>query len=553
MRCAATGPSNAHIAIVGEAPGQQEEAEGIPFVGTAGNEFNGELRDAGLSRDQCFITNVCMDRPHDNEIKRWIAVKKDFRDGSEVHYRGKLVKPHVIAECERLYKELRALRPNVVVAAGGTPLWALTPYDKIGKWRGSILESDAIPGLKVIPLYHPAGILRMYDWRFITVQDYRRVRKEALSADMPIPDWTFTIDPSYQDVIDYLQGLIARANAGPLRLVTDVEIKRNEIICVGIATSKKEAFCIPFYHLNGLGLFRWSIEEHIEVVRLLQVLFRHKNLLLCNQNLSFDIQYFFWRFNCWPKCYHDTMIAHNVLFPGLKKSLDFQASMYCQYYRYWKDDGKFWDKPIDFPQLWRYNCMDCVYTFEIWEVQEEAIVKLNLAAQADFQMRRQFQPAMRMMLRGVKVNKEKKRPLLHEVTLFCKEMNEQVTYLACRELTGEKGGFSPYKLQKFFYKDLALPPVFNRKQGKSIITCDDEALKKLKKKEALLGPLIDRVNMIRSYKTAHDVCNKRLDPDGRWRTSYNMAGTVTYRWASSENPFNSGLNLMNLTIGKDIL
>lgn len=553
MRCVATGPINAAIAIVGEAPGQNEEEAGLPFVGSAGNELNSELRDAGLSRDQCYITNLCMDRPYNNEIKRWISPKKEWQDGSETFFRGKRVKPHIIGEHQRLCEELGAVRPNVIVAAGNSALWALTPHDSVGKWRGSILESDCIPGAKVIPVYHPAAVLRMYEWRFITVQDYRRVKGESLTRGIAKPQWRFKIDPSYEETVACLEMLISRCNQSPTRIVTDVEIKRQEIVCVGLAWTKLDAICIPFYHLNGIGSPRWTIPQHVHIIELLRNLFRHPNCELSNQNISFDIQYFFWRFNIWPKAYWDTMIAHNVLFPGLKKSLDFQASMYCAYYRYWKDDGKFWDKPIDFPQLWTYNCMDCVYTFEIMEVQEKALRDLNLEKQADFQMRRQFRPLMKMMLRGVKVDREVKRPLLAEVTRFCQDLTQEVHYIACRDLTGPKGGFSPKKLMKLFYEDMGFQPIFNRKGGKSIMTADDEALKKLIKKDMVIAPLAQRINMIRSYKTAHDVCNKRVDNDGRWRTSYNLAGTNSYRLSSSENPFNSGLNLQNLTVGKDIL
>lgn len=558
MRCSPNGPSNARIVIVGEAPGEREEAEGRPFIGSAGFELENMLKEAKLNKSDCFLTNVCMDRPHGNDIKLWISPKRENKDGTEIKYRGKVVKPHIKDECERLYSEIKAVGPNVVIAAGNTPLWALTPYDKVGKWRGSILESDAIPGLKVIPTYHPAAVLRMYDWRFITVQDYRRAAKESLFPQIKKPQWNFDTGNDYRGTTEVLQRLLRLAEGGnPLVLVSDVEIKRLEILCVGIAWSRNDAICIPFYGPQPDGTFRdgwhyWAPEEHINIVLLLHKLFLHPNVRLVNQNLSFDIQYFFWRMNMWPRAAFDTMLAHHVMFPGLPKKLDFQASMYCDYYVYWKDDGKFWDKPVIYPQLWHYNCLDCVYTYEIMEVQEKALNGLNLRSQFTFQMDRLFPKVMKMMFRGVKVNEAQKSTILKETREFVSALHSEVEYMAGRSLVGDKGSFSSKRLQDFFYKSLGLTPLKNKVQGKMIVTCDDEALKKIRKNEPLLRPLCDRIILIRSYKTAIDAVSKRVDKDGRWRTSYNLAGAHTLRWSSSENIFDSGLNLQNLTIGKDI-
>jgi hypothetical protein len=58
------------------------------------------------------------------------------------------------------------------------------------------------------------------------------------------------------------------------------------------------------------------------------------------------------------------------MFLELPKALHFQASMYAEWYKYWKDDGKFWD-PLKMPneKHWAYNCTDGVYTWEIASLQ----------------------------------------------------------------------------------------------------------------------------------------------------------------------------------------
>lgn len=579
----AVGPTSAPIAFIGEAPGVEEEAKGEPFIGVSGWELANMARDSriitcdkkdaqAVLRRTCFLSNVCSSRPPENKIDNWIyknkgqPILKDSSgkpiknekgkrqyDPSYVHFRGKWVKAHVQEDCERLYAELRALRPNVVVALGNVPLWALTACRGVGKWRGSTLESDVIPGLKIIPTYHPTAVLRQYDWRYITVQDLRRVRINSTYPEVRTAPYNFLTNPTFEQVSVGLRGLLGLADAAPLKLVLDLEIKRKQIVCLGLAWSKHDALCIPYHHINGKGLHRWTVDEHIELMLLLHQLLRHPNLVLCNQNISFDIQYLFWRFNVWPVAAFDTMIAQNTLFAGAPKKLDYLASMYAEHYVYWKDDGKFWDKPIDYPQLWHYNCLDCCYTFEIWEVQERALKALKLEEQNTFTQNRLFGHVMKMMLRGVLVNDDKKRPLLRELEQFTAALKSEAELLAGVSLLGKKGGFSPAKLADLFYNRLKLPKQFNRKDGKNVLTADDEALKKLSRKEPLIRPLTERISMARSYATAVNAARSATDIDSRWRTAYNLAGTNTYRFSSSENPLDSGLNLQNLTVGKEMI
>lgn len=565
MRCVSTGPTTAQIAIIGEAPDGEAEEKGYAFAGSLGWLLDSMLKDAKITREQCYVTNVCMDKPPGNKLENWIPKKtgmpripgpdgKKIQDPSFVKFRGKWVKTWIKEDCERLYAELRALKPNVVLALGNIAMWALCSQPaKVATWRASTLESDVIPGLKVIPTFHPTAIQRQADWRFITVQDFRRAKRESASALITKADYRFITNPDFSVVVDTLFDLKQKADKGNfVRLVCDLEIKRKQIVCLGLAWSKREALCIPFYHIDGKGEHRWTPEEHVVIINLLSTLLCHPKVLLCNQNISFDIQYLFWRFNIWPNAYFDTMIAQNVLFAGAPKKLHQLAALYCEHYVYWKDDGKFWDKPIIYQQLWHYNCLDCVYTFEVWEEQEKALIAAKLTEQYDFEQKRLFKPVMKMMLRGIKVNDDKKRPLLKELKSFTAQLAAEAEFLAGVPLLGEKGGFSSQKLFYLFYERLKLPKQFNRKGGENIVTCDDEALKKLARKEPLIRPLTERISMARSYATAVTACSSGVDSDGRWRTAYNIAGTNTYRFSSSENPLGSGLNLQNLTVGKDM-
>src|SRR3990167_9634089 len=132
-RVEAVGPLTAKIVIVGEAPGQDEEREGIPFIGESGQLLNRLMTDVGIKRDDCYITNVCKVRPPSNKMERLEELGLKVEDFYP-----------------ELFLEIRKVRPNVIIALGGTALKALCEETEITKWRGSILSFD---GIKVIPAY----------------------------------------------------------------------------------------------------------------------------------------------------------------------------------------------------------------------------------------------------------------------------------------------------------------------------------------------------------------------------------------------------------------
>src|SRR5687768_7088444 len=89
------GPIPADIAIIGEAPGAEEERTGQPFVGASGGLLNNLLSKTGLLRNSCFISNVVRHRPPENDIGEWISDRKTPPSPNWVHINGKWVHPHV--------------------------------------------------------------------------------------------------------------------------------------------------------------------------------------------------------------------------------------------------------------------------------------------------------------------------------------------------------------------------------------------------------------------------------------------------------------------------
>lgn len=163
------GNCSARIVFVGEAPGADEDAQGCPFVGRAGQLLDKIINAMGLKRQEVFICNILKCRPPDN------------RDP----------KPQEIINClGYLSKQLEAIDPEIIVALGAHAARTLLETNKpIGQLRGRFHDyypSELTKPIKLMPTYHPAYLLRNYshDNRMRVWEDMKKVLKE-LGLDVP--------------------------------------------------------------------------------------------------------------------------------------------------------------------------------------------------------------------------------------------------------------------------------------------------------------------------------------------------------------------------------
>jgi DNA polymerase len=147
------GPASARIMVVGEAPGQNEDQQGEPFVGAAGKLLDQLLRGIGLSRGDVFITNILKCRPPNN------------RDPQ----------PDEVAACSPyLEAQLQLIKPEVVLILGRHALVRLLPgQDSISRVHGRVIVKDEVT---YIPIYHPAAALYNSVLMGPLEQDFKSVR-----------------------------------------------------------------------------------------------------------------------------------------------------------------------------------------------------------------------------------------------------------------------------------------------------------------------------------------------------------------------------------------
>lgn len=150
-----SGNPNADIMLVGEAPGADEDIQGLPFVGRAGQLLTKLLKNIGIDRNDVYICNILKCRPPNN--------RKPLP--SEIE----MCKPYLL-------KQIELIQPKVIIALGATAVEGLFNLKKkMGELRGKILNFNQIP---VIVTYHPAALLRNPNWEKEFLDDLTILHKQ---------------------------------------------------------------------------------------------------------------------------------------------------------------------------------------------------------------------------------------------------------------------------------------------------------------------------------------------------------------------------------------
>ena len=149
------GPANAGVVFIGEGPGAEEDAQGKPFVGPAGQLLTKIIESVNLRREDVFITNIVKCRPPKN------------RDPE----------PDEVAACEPFLKrQLALLSPKVIVALGRhAGSWLAGAPESMAALRTGVRTYE---GIRVFPTYHPAALLRNPQWKRPVWEDIQKVRAE---------------------------------------------------------------------------------------------------------------------------------------------------------------------------------------------------------------------------------------------------------------------------------------------------------------------------------------------------------------------------------------
>src|SRR5215510_991816 len=224
-----TGPSSAKLAIIGIAPGIEEVKAGQPFVGPSGNLLKQDLKDAGISKEDCYVTNVFKHLLPDNEFKRYQEIGLNLQ-----------------AAMSDLSLEINGINPNCILGLGDPVLYSLAgksgKHNGINVWRGSILHTL---NRKSVFTWHPAAELhgagegQWKSWqKYVRKFDIKRAVEQSAFKEIKQPYRFLHIAGSSADVYRYLE-----KNKSRQYCAIDIEAIESIPVCLGLSFTPDEGFC----------------------------------------------------------------------------------------------------------------------------------------------------------------------------------------------------------------------------------------------------------------------------------------------------------------------
>lgn len=354
---ATSGPLKPKIVMIGEACGESEDQCHKPFAGESGKELfrclgeampevEPELharisglhqyglawikdRELWLEAAGIALTNVLAFRPPGNKMESLCGTKKEVSAYAATFppvAKGKYLREEFLPELSRLAEELEKWQPNLVLGLGNTAIWSVLRATNIGSIRGTVSQGqlERWSG-KVLPTYHPAGVLRNWAWRPVVVADLMKAARESRYPEIRRPARRVLVAPTIEEV----EAWTARVLANPPPLLSpDIETASGQITCIGFAIATDEAMVIPFWDRSKPGWSYWP--DAATERRALDCVARLMESpgAKVGQNFLYDTQYLT-RYGIQPRnMSEDTMLLHHAMFPEMQKGLGFLGSIY---------------------------------------------------------------------------------------------------------------------------------------------------------------------------------------------------------------------------------
>jgi len=531
----ASGPTDAKIAAVGEQPGTEEirARPPKPFIGPAGRGLDECLQMTGIPRRELYVTNVIKDL--DAPLKHYIdlGTRGNWSISEEGH-----------EYIKELGEELRAVRPNIIIAFGNVALLALTNRVGITKWRGSIIESTICPGIKVIPTFHPATIIPP-KFNFLNkpliCEDLLRAKSESEFKEIHRTPRHVWIAPSFVESISALEHCYNVGLQGQ-KIALDIEVINGEVDCISAGWSPVDAISIPFRDRNG---HYFHIEQEVEVMKWVAKILEHEDIEKVGASFIFDTQFLFRKYGIIPGGeLHCTQIAQKISYPDYPAGLDFVTTMHTDM-PYYKADGKQWIKmgTGTWEQWWNYNGLDSIVPVEAIEKQLIVLEKQDNLETYNRQ-RKLIKPLLYMGERGIKIDIQGMLEYKNEQQSTLDNLAEKLNESVGRDINYS----SPAQLKEYFYKECNIKPYKKRtSQGTYTITTDVDALKRISrlnvKGSEAAKFMLDIRGLSKRISTYLNI--GKVDEDGRYRSSYKPVGADTGRLASGETIFGTGGNQQN--------
>lgn len=540
---------------------------GKPFSGPMMNTLMPMLGKIGINIEDIYWTSM---------VK--CAACKDLKKGED-----KAPKKEVIKFCSTILdKEIKTLKPTVIIACGQTTLEFFFPKQKMAEKRCQVLWSEEYQ-CNVVPIYNPEAMAVTYEFDAIIYKAFEQAYNSVYypqKLQMPPVKYLKVKD------LDMLRQVAERIKQVD-RIAYDLETNsitytKAKILSVGVSWAKNTGVSWPLWVkdeeacnklLEGLPAKEktkmatkldhdpiikkyWKEDEWDEVMRITKDIFETTECKKGGHNTFFDnLVLHFNGIDVKNYCY-DTMVMKHLLDEEREKSLDYCSWIYTDKggykmakEKYLKsDNSNYANIPLDV--LLEYNAGDAAVTYELYDVFKPEILKQNLTYEMGT-IRMPLQKAlMEACIKGMRINRDYLHKLNTELTESIEALNEKIlVYL--KKYYGEdvhiinsakeKGKYpnefninGADNLSDLLFKKMKLKSSSKTNTGKD--STDESALLKLARNGNEIADLILQRKKKFKFKTTYvDGMEDFMDENDRIHPSFNITGTETGRLSCS-NP-----------------
>ena len=517
-----SGRLDAKYVIVGEQPGRDEVKIGVSFCGPAGRNLDEALEAAGISRKDCYLTNV---------IKRFALPISQFITFTTGRNTRAIATDFFIESQKQLHEELSNTTAEVILACGNVALYALTTRIGITHWRGSFIETMVGDRMrKIIPMFHPATYTReklykdpdAYMNKFLCISDLKKAKYYTeVPTRRPIPR-ILKVARKFLEAMNFINECYIKGLEGKW-ICYDIETTRGnaQLACIGLAHEENVAMCIPL--MDERGDF-FTEEQEIAILEELERLFNNDKIVKVGQNVIFDAHFMLKRYGIRTHNLQDTMVAQGIISHETRKGLDFITSVHTDI-PYYKADGKIWlEGGTAFEKGWSYNCLDVLSCATAIRRQRSTLQGQQNLATYENQVRL-IEPLTYMMEHGIKVDTIGMKQAQTEALLQAQSLDYEARKIIRQYTpTADTLNFdSPQQMCEYFYHTRKLKPYYSQKTGNE--TVDVTALKRLSNQGVKEAGLILNIRRL-SKKASTFLEVDKVDADGRIRCQYNPVGCV---------------------------
>jgi hypothetical protein len=316
------------LLLVGDCQDGEAARAGAPFGGYVEDLLHEMLRKAGIPPVTVDQLNVFPFRPPGGNVDRLFVKRREAAalgcDDAAYTFGARVLHPDFRGFVDRVAGEVESRAPGVIVSLGPVAFWAVTGQHRLAAYRGTVLPCHRVPARKVLPTYHPADVVKQWDWRPIVVADFKKAAVEATFPGIRRPQRTIWVAESLRDLETFDRLHLSKAAS----IAFDIETAASQITCISLAPSPRVCLVVPIWDKRKPGYSFWSRDDEIKVRIFLHKVLSRSILRKIAQNSTYDLTYLAEEGIRVGGEISDTMLAAHSLEPEMYKDLGFLASLH---------------------------------------------------------------------------------------------------------------------------------------------------------------------------------------------------------------------------------